>query len=150
MTTQAFWREKTLREMSRDEWESLCDGCGKCCMLKLEDDDTGEIYPTNVACKLLDLTSCRCKDYPNRKAKVPDCVQLTPALTQELSWLPRTCAYRLVSEGRDLFDWHPLKSGSAETVHPAGVSVRGFAVSERKVRVRDLVHHITRLPGEDS
>lgn len=148
MTTYAFWRKKTLAEMAPDEWEALCDGCGKCCMLKLEDEDTGEIHTTNVACKLLDRRTCRCKDYPARFAKVPDCVQLTPDLAGELSWLPRTCAYRLVAEGRDLQDWHPLKSGDPQTVHAAGVSVRGFAVSERSVRVRDLVHHIVALPGE--
>jgi uncharacterized cysteine cluster protein YcgN (CxxCxxCC family) len=149
MARHAFWREKTLADMSPDEWEALCDGCGKCCMLKLEDEDTGEIHTTDVACKLLDRRSCACKDYANRFVRVPDCVQLTPELAGELSWLPRTCAYRLVAEGRDLPAWHPLVSGDPDTVHDAGVSVRGFAVSERSVRVRDLVHRITRLPGED-
>ena len=125
-----FWRTKKLSQMSRQEWESLCDGCGKCCLHKLQDADTDEIFPTNVACRLLDLETCRCTDYPNRKDNVPDCVQLSPKTAGTLNWLPSTCAYRLVANGGDLPDWHPLVSRDSETVHVAGVSVRGRAVSE--------------------
>lgn len=116
--------------MSRQEWESLCDGCGKCCLHKLQDADTDEIFPTNVACRLLDVETCRCTDYSNRKVKVPDCVQLSPKTAGTLNWLPSTCAYRLIANGEDLPHWHPLVSGDSETVHVAGVSVRGRAVSE--------------------
>ena len=127
-----FWKTKTLGEMSKAEWESLCDGCGKCCLHKLQDADTEEILSTNVACRLLNLKSCQCSDYPNRKIKVPDCVQLTPETAGTLPWLPPTCAYRLLAEGEDLPHWHPLVSGSSETVHAAGISVRGRSLSETK------------------
>ena len=123
--TQPFWLVKTLDEMSLSEWESLCDGCGRCCLVKLEDDDTGQIHFTDIGCRLLDGKTCRCLDYPRRHRLVPDCVRLTPAAVRELSWLPVTCAYKLVAEGKDLFEWHPLKSGSPDSVHEAGVSVRG-------------------------
>ena len=122
---------KTLDEMSAPEWESLCDGCGRCCLVKLEDEDTGEIHFTDIGCKLLDGKTCRCLDYRHRHRRVPDCVKLTPAAVRELSWLPVTCAYRLVAEGRDLYDWHPLVSGSPDSVHEAGVSVRGRVFGER-------------------
>jgi uncharacterized cysteine cluster protein YcgN (CxxCxxCC family) len=135
-----FWETKTLDEMSRAEWESLCDGCGKCCLHKLEDEDTGELLPTNVACKLLDRRSGQCTDYKRRKIFVPECVRLTPKLLRELDWLPSTCAYRLLDEGRKLEDWHPLISGDPESVHRAGVSVRGWTVSE--VDAGDLEHHL--------
>ncbi len=120
-----FWKTKTLEEMSPAEWESLCDGCGKCCLSKLEDEDTGDIYWTSVACRLFDAATCRCKDYANRLEVVSDCVRLTPQNVREIGWLPATCAYRLVAEGRDLYWWHPLVCGSAETVHEAGFSIRG-------------------------
>jgi uncharacterized cysteine cluster protein YcgN (CxxCxxCC family) len=128
-----FWKLKTLHEMTLEEWESLCDGCGRCCLIKLQDEDTDEIVHTRVACRLLNVRTCRCKDYPGRHLKVEDCVQLTPDKARDLEWLPETCAYRLVARGEDLQWWHPLVSGRADTVHEAGVSVREFAISERRV-----------------
>ncbi|KPB01171.1 YcgN family cysteine cluster protein [Ahrensia marina] len=130
-----FWEEKTLAEMTAGEWESLCDGCGKCCMSKLIDDDTDEIYYTTVACRLFDPVTCRCADYENRQKKVSDCVKLTPENVGEIAWLPATCAYRLLNEGKPLFDWHPLISGDPESVHKADISMRG-AVSA-------FEHHMT-------
>jgi uncharacterized cysteine cluster protein YcgN (CxxCxxCC family) len=120
-----FWKTKTLEAMSPQEWESLCDGCGKCCVSKLEDEDTGEIYFTSVACRLFNAETCRCCDYANRHALVSDCIGLTPQNVRTISWLPKTCGYRLVAEGRDLFPWHPLISGDPESVHKAGISMRG-------------------------
>ena len=130
-TEQPFWRTKTLDEMSKVEWESLCDGCAKCCLNKLENETTGEIQYTDVACRLLDLNACRCVSYDDRKRYVPDCQILNPKNVKRLSWLPATCAYRLIDEGKDLHWWHPLVSGDPETVHEAGISVRGRVVSER-------------------
>ena len=124
-----FWRRKTLAEMTDSEWESLCDGCGRCCLNKLEEEDTGRIYYTDVGCRLLDADACRCRDYKNRSDEIADCVRLTPDNVGEIAWLPPTCAYRLVAEGRDLYWWHPLISGDPDTVHQARISVRG--------RVRD-------------
>ncbi len=129
-----FWKRKRLEEMTAEEWESLCDGCARCCLLKLEDEDTGDLAYTRVACKLLDIGACRCTAYSERHRKVPDCVALTPETAATLEWLPSTCAYRLVARGEDLAWWHPLVSGRAETVHEAGISVRNFAVSEKKVK----------------
>lgn len=129
----AFWERKTLEEMNEAEWEALCDGCGRCCMVKLEDIDTRERLDTRLACRLLDIGACRCTDYANRHAQVADCVRLTPKTVRSLDWLPQTCAYRLRAEGKPLYWWHPLVSGDPETVHQAGISVRGFAISERKV-----------------
>lgn len=142
--TAPFWKTKTLSEMSRAEWESLCDGCGKCCIHKLEDEETGELLPTNVACKLLDRHSGLCTDYKHRRAFVPECVRLTPAKLRQIDWLPETCAYRLIDEGKDLYDWHPLVSGDPESVHKAGISVRGWTVSETDAG--DLEHHIVDRP----
>jgi uncharacterized cysteine cluster protein YcgN (CxxCxxCC family) len=120
-----FWKRLSLEAMTPAQWESLCDGCGKCCLSKLEDEDTAEIYWTTVACRLLDAGTCRCKDYDNRRAIVPDCVRLTPQTVRTINWLPSTCAYRLAAEGRDLYWWHHLVSGSRKTVHEAGISIRG-------------------------
>ncbi|MEL6289853.1 MAG: YcgN family cysteine cluster protein [Pseudomonadota bacterium] len=128
-----FWERKSLEQMTRDEWESLCDGCGKCCLVKLIDDDTDELIHTRVACTLLDIGACRCSNYARRHQRVPDCIRLDPAAITELDWLPETCAYRRVQEGRGLAWWHPLVSGDPSTVHAAGVSVRSFAISEDKV-----------------
>jgi len=120
-----FWLTKKLEEMSEEEWESLCDGCGRCCMHKLEDEDTGDIYATSVGCQLLDGESCQCLDYANRQSHVPDCIKLTRTMIAKFNWLPKDCAYKLVDQGKDLKWWHYLKSGSRETVHNAGISVRG-------------------------
>jgi len=144
-----FWKTKTLEEMSADEWESLCDGCGRCCLNKLEDEDTGDIYFTHVGCKLLDAGTCGCKDYPNRSDKVPDCVRLTPANVRTLNWLPPSCGYKLVAEGRDLYWWHPLVSGDPDTVHDAGVSVRGRVEgSEVEIPDDELENHIVQWPAQ--
>jgi len=137
-----FWETKALDEMSREEWESLCDRCGQCCLLKVEDEDTGDIYLTRLGCKLLDIKSCSCSDYPNRKKKVPDCIRLRPRDIEKMPWLPETCAYRTLAEGRELAWWHPLVSGDPETVHAAGVSVREWARSEKGIRDRDVARYI--------
>lgn len=142
-----FWRSKPLSAMNREEWEALCDGCGKCCLVKLEDQDTGEISFTDVACKLLDCSSCRCTDYENRVAHVPDCVKLSAKVVHELQWMPSTCAYRLLKEGKELFWWHPLVSGDPNSVHEAGVSVQGRAISEIYVKDEELYEHAVDWPG---
>ncbi|RSB43442.1 YcgN family cysteine cluster protein [Brevundimonas sp. 357] len=125
-----FWETKTLAEMSPTEWESLCDGCGLCCVIRFEDEDTGQIIPTHVHCKLFDPDRCTCTDYAQRQTEVPDCVQLTPDNIERLKWMPLSCAYRRLDEGRTLAWWHPLVSGDPETVHTAGVSVRRQTISE--------------------
>lgn len=137
-----FW-ELPLARLQPDEWEALCDGCGKCCLNKIEYEDTGDLAFTRIACKLLDGQSCQCSSYPNRHDFVPDCVVLTPAKLKEIAWwLPSTCAYRLRSEGKPLFAWHPLISGDPDSVHRAGVSVRGWTVSELSVDEDDWEDHI--------
>ena len=143
---EPFWRAKTLEEMNPAEWEALCDGCGRCCLVKLEDEDAGEVHLTRLACRLLDHSTCRCSDYANRFEKVHDCIRIDAAKVREIDWLPSTCAYRLVAEGRDLLWWHPLLSGDPETVHRAGVSVRGWAVSEAKIKPKDMYKYIIKEP----
>ena len=130
MATRPFWQVKSLAQMTVREWESLCDGCGLCCLIRFEDEDTGEIIPTRVHCKLFDAQTCRCSDYAGRKAHVPDCIKLTPWNIEALEWMPKSCAYRRLHEGRDLPSWHPLITGDPESVHEAGVSVRNQTISE--------------------
>lgn len=139
--TPPFWESTPLEALDRAQWEALCDGCGKCCLHKLEDDETGELLATNVACRLLDRRSGQCTDYRHRRAYVPECVRLTPARVLTIDWLPGTCAYRLRAEGRPLPEWHYLVCGDREAVHRAGMSVRGWTVSE--VEAGDLEHHLT-------
>jgi uncharacterized cysteine cluster protein YcgN (CxxCxxCC family) len=141
-----FWEEKTLEEMTPAEWEALCDGCGRCCLIKLEDEDTGVIITSDVRCKLLDGESCRCTDYPNRQRKVPDCVKLTPENVTELAWIPTTCAYRRLAEGRGLAWWHPLVSGDPDTVAAVGVSARGRTFSENDIKPGEWENHAVDWP----
>ena len=130
MAEKPFWQRKKLDQMTAAEWESLCDGCGLCCLIRFEDEETGEVIPTRVACKLLDQHLCRCKDYVNRKAHVPDCIKLTPWNIDALAWMPPSCAYRRLHEGRGLPSWHPLITGDPDSAHKAGVSIRDQTVSE--------------------
>ena len=131
--TAPFWEHLTLEEMDDSQWEQLCDGCARCCMIKLQDEDTDEVFYTSMVCDLLNMGTCRCTDYPNRHTRVPDCVVLTPSRATEFGWLPYTCAYRRLAEGRGLADWHPLVSGDPQSVHEAGFSVRGRVVKESAV-----------------
>ena len=135
--TRPFWETTPLERMTREQWESLCDGCGLCCLIRFEDADSGEVIPTRVHCRLLDAATCSCSNYPGRKREVPDCISLTPALIPKLGWMPKSCAYRRLHEGRGLADWHPLISGDPESVHRAGVSVRGQTISESELEHED-------------
>ncbi|MCB9946561.1 MAG: YcgN family cysteine cluster protein [Rhodospirillaceae bacterium] len=149
MADQPFW-EKPLDQLSDGEWEALCDGCGKCCLVKLRDEVTDQLYFTDVACRLLDRTSCRCGDYANRRTHVPDCVVLKPGSIGDLDWLPSTCAYRLRAAGEALPWWHPLVSGDPETVHLVAMSVRDRIVSEDEVDEDDMEDHIARWPEPEA
>ncbi|HHJ34191.1 MAG TPA: YcgN family cysteine cluster protein [Gammaproteobacteria bacterium] len=137
-----FWTSKTLDAMSPDEWESLCDGCALCCLVKVEDEENGEIFNTTVSCRQLGVDSCRCKDYRNRLDDVPMCIQLTMENLPQLAWLPETCAYRCLYNGRPLPSWHPLVTGDKNSVHEAGISARWFAQSEEYVHPEQLVQFI--------
>lgn len=148
MTDAPFWKTKNMAEMSREEWESLCDGCGKCCCIRLEDEDTGQIYITDVACKLFDPNRCQCSDYSNRSVRVPDCVTLSADNVSQLHWMPQTCAYRLISEGKDLPDYHHLVSGSRDTIHDVGMSVQDAVTSEELVDEEQIPSRIVIWPGE--
>jgi uncharacterized cysteine cluster protein YcgN (CxxCxxCC family) len=128
-----FWEEKPLAELSREEWEALCDGCARCCLIKLEDEEDGTLYTTSLVCRYLDLESCACSRYSERSVLVPECLQVTPQNADKLEWMPQSCAYRLLAEGRPLPEWHPLITSNKESVHEAGISVRHFAISEAEV-----------------
>ena len=142
MSNQPFWERKTLAEMTQEEWESLCDGCARCCLHKLEDEDTGEVYYTDVHCRYLEKQHCQCTVYQDRNEKVPTCVWLTADQARAFKWLPDTCAYRLLAEGKPLPEWHPLISGDSESVHSAGISLRGKGVSEMDVSEDNWEEHI--------
>ena len=133
MSHQPFWERKTLGEMTSSEWESLCDGCVLCCLHKLEDDETGEVYYTDVHCRYLDTNNCQCTEYQQRNTLVPSCVWLTPDQAQTFFGLPETCAYRLLAEKKPLYDWHPLISGTKESVHEAGISMRNKGIADNLI-----------------
>lgn len=137
-----FWKGKSLVDLSCEEWEALCDGCGQCCLYKLEDEESGDLLLTNVVCRFLDPKTCRCQVYEERRSAVPTCVKLTPRNVTELTWIPPTCAYKLIAEGKPLPDWHYLVSGSRETVHTSGNSVRGRTISESGVDLNDLQNFV--------
>ena len=137
-----FWKDKSLAEISKEEWESLCDCCGRCCLRKIEYEDTGEVYYTDIACKYLDEKTCQCTEYDRSADLVPDCLKLSPEDIKNFFWLPKTCAYRLIAEGRDLEKWHVLLSSDPESVHRAGISVRDRVVKEKSVSEDDIEDHI--------
>jgi uncharacterized cysteine cluster protein YcgN (CxxCxxCC family) len=137
-----FWQKQDLSQLSRSQWEAICDGCGRCCLQKLENRKTGKVYYTRVACYLLDIDTCRCRNYADRALWVPDCLTLKPENILTMRWLPKSCAYRTLAEGRRLPHWHPLISGDPDSVHHAGISVRGRAVSEECVHPDDIEAYI--------
>jgi uncharacterized cysteine cluster protein YcgN (CxxCxxCC family) len=149
MPETRFWEHKTLDELSVEEWEALCDGCGRCCLLKLEDEESGDLFYTNVVCEYYDQDRCRCSQYADRSLLVPDCIKVTPEVARTQTWLPDTCAYRLLAEGKPLYDWHPLVSGDPESVHTAGVSIRDRVISEQYVHPDELPEHLVRWPDGD-
>lgn len=137
-----FWEDISLNKMSQQQWELLCDGCARCCLVKLEDEDTGAVVNTSIACQLLDIERCRCQDYENRLKRVPMCVKITPETLPDIlareNWLPATCSYRLLFENKPLPEWHPLLSGRTGSVHQAGISVKGFALSEQFIHPEQM------------
>lgn len=142
MAAEVFWLTTQLEDMSKTQWESLCDGCAKCCLVKLEDEDTGEVAYTNVVCHYMDENNCQCTQYQDRHELVPNCVWLKPSMVEEFFWLPETCAYRLVSQGDDLPYWHHLKSGSRNTVHEAQASVKGRVLNEKYIPDEELQEYV--------
>ncbi len=142
MLEPEFWKKKSLEEMNQEEWEALCDGCARCCLYKLQDEETGEVFYTNVVCRLLDLERCRCTAYAERAIKMPTCLVLDPERVRDLKWMPKTCAYRLLAEGKPLEWWHPLVSGDPNTVHLAGISVRYRVIEEQDADMEDLESYV--------
>jgi uncharacterized protein len=150
MNTKPFWKNKQLDEFSEEEWEMLCDGCARCCLIKLEDVDTGALAHTKVACELLDQGTCQCTSYADRHQKVPTCIKVSPQNAGQLEWIPPTCAYRKIAEGKDLEWWHPLVCGEHESIVVAGISVKGRVISEKGLSEDDLEDYIEDWPGEDA
>jgi len=142
MLEARFWETKPLDELNREEWEALCDRCGRCCLLKIEDEDSKNLFYTNVVCEFHDSARCRCTAYRHRSLLVPDCIKVTPGVARDEKWLPDTCAYRLLAEHKPLFDWHPLISGDANSIHQAGISVRDKVISEEYVHPDELPEHL--------
>lgn len=148
MISKPFWKNKKLDEFSEEEWEALCDGCGRCCLVKLEDFDTGEIENTSVVCEFMDQGTCRCTTYETRQMVVPTCIKVTPQNVAGIEWMPPTCAYRRVAEGKDLEWWHPLVAGEHESIITAGISVKGRVISEAEVSDDDLEDHVAEWPAD--
>jgi len=145
-----FWEERSLDELSDEEWESLCDGCGRCCLQKLEDEQTAEVFFTDVSCRLLDTEKCHCTRYATRFKHVEDCLTVRPLTSQKIGWLPSSCAYRRLAEGRGLADWHPLISGRADSVQEAGIGMGGRCISELEIPVHEMMQHIIVFEDQDS
>jgi uncharacterized cysteine cluster protein YcgN (CxxCxxCC family) len=143
LNKEPFWKQKDLADMDRTEWEMLCDGCGKCCLFKLEYKELHEVRYTNVACQYLNILTCRCKSYWNRHALVAGCMVLDSSRVQQFYWLPRTCTYRLLYEGKELPEWHHLVSGDPDTIHKLGHSVKGKVISEEFIHPKQLAEHVT-------